>query len=126
MANLYVQAGHPDLAEREYLEHINYPNKLQEHPHDFYKEDWKQRRKREYMQSCIYLGKLELMLDKIDNAEALFVESFRYSKNNLDGLRGLAEVYKARQDKENYKKIYKMLKRRYPRDPYVQRMSPNI
>ena len=126
LANLYVQAGHPEFAEREYLDHINFPNRLQEHPHDFYKEDWKQRRKKEYMNSCVFLGRLELMLDKVDNAEQLFMESFKYSLNNVDGLKGLADVYKRKQDKENYIKICKMLKRRYPRDPYVQMMSSQI
>lgn len=126
LANLYMQAGHPELAEKEYLEHINFPNKLQEKPHDFYKENWKERRREEYAKTCIYLGNLEFNLNRIDNAEKAFIESLKYVPNNREGLKYLSEVYIKKRDKESYKEVYKLLKQLYPEDPYVQQMAPEI
>ena len=126
LASLYAQMGYTDLAEKEYLEHINFPNKLQEKPHNFYKENWKERRKVEYAQSCIYLGKLELMMNKLDNAEKVFIESLKYVPNNADGLINLSVVYKKKQDNDNYKKVYELLKKFHPQVPYVKQMKPEI
>ena len=126
LANLYIQSGHLDLAEKEYLEHLNFPNKLQEKPHNFYKENWKERRREEYMQTCIYLGNLEFMINRLDNAEKMFIESLKYVPNNVEGLKNLSAVYVKKKDKENYKKVYNLLKQLYPNDSYVQQMSPEI
>lgn len=126
LANLYLQAGHPELAEKEYLEHINFPNKLQEKPHDFYKENWKERRREEYAQTCIYLGNLELVLNKLDNAEKIFIESLKYIPNNSEGLKKLSEIYKKKKDQESYKEVYNLLKQYYPNDSYVQQMASEI
>lgn len=60
LANLYLQAGHPDLAEKEYWDHVSYPKKLQEKPHNFYKENWQDRRKNEYAQTYTYINNLKL------------------------------------------------------------------
>ena len=126
LVNLYAQAGRPDLAEKEYLEHINFPNKLQEKPHNFYKEDWKQRRKKEYAQTCIYLGNLEVLTNKLDNAEKVYIESFKYVPNNLEGLKNLALVYIKKKDKEKYKEVYNLLKQHYPDNSHVKQMKPEI
>ena len=126
LANLYLQAGHPELAEKEYLEHVNYPNKLQKEPHNFYKENWKERRRKEYMQTCLYLGNLEFMMNKFDNAEQMFIESLKYVANNIEGLKGLSSVYIKKKDKEKYKKVYNLLKQLYPEDSYVQQIKADI
>lgn len=126
LASLYAQSGHLDLAEKEYLEHINFPNKLQEKPHNFYKENWKERRKKEYAQTCIYLGNLEFMMNKFDNAEQMFTESLKYVPNNVEGLKSLSAVYIKKKDKEKYQKIYNTLKQLYPQDPYVKQMKQAI
>jgi tetratricopeptide (TPR) repeat protein len=126
LANLYMQSGHPDLAEKEYLEHINFPNKLQEKPHNFYKENWKERRREEYAQTCVYLGNLEFMMNKLDNAEQVFIESLKYVPNNAEGLKNLSAVYIKKNDKENYKKVYDILKQLYPQDEYVKQMKSEI
>jgi tetratricopeptide (TPR) repeat protein len=126
LANLYIQAGRPDLAEKEYLDHINFPNKLKEHPHDFYKENWKERRKKEYAQSCIYLGNLEFTMNKLDNAEKVFIESLKYVPNNIEGLKNLSAVYIKKKDNDNYKKVYNLLKQLYPKDKYVENIKSEI
>lgn len=126
LASLYAQSGHPDLAEKEYLEHINYPVKLQEKPHNFYKEDWKKRRVQEYAQTCIYLGNLEFMMNNIDNAEKIFIESLKYVPNNMEGLKNLSAVYMKKNDKEKYKEIVRILKQLYPQDEYVKTLKENI
>ena len=126
LANLYANFGHPDLAEKEYLEHVNFPNKLQEKPHNFYKEDWKKRRRKEYAQTCIYLGNLELTMNKLDNAEKVYIESLKYVPNNIEGLKHLALVYIKKKDKERYKEVYNLLKQIYPEDSYVKQMKPEI
>ena len=126
LANLYIMSGHPDLAEKEYLEHINFPNKLQEKPHNFYKENWKERRRDEYAQTCIYLGNLEFNINRLDNAEKAYIESLKYVPNNIEGLKNLSAVYVKKKDKENYKQVYDLLKQLYPNDSYVQQMSPEI
>ena len=72
LANLYLQAGHPELAEKEYWEHISFPKKLQEKPHNFYKEDWQKRRKNEYAQTYMYINNLkakEKGKNKVDHEE---------------------------------------------------------
>ena len=101
LASLYGQSGHPDLAEKEYLDHLNFPNKLQELPHNFYKENWKERRREEYAQTCIYLGNLEFMLNNLDNAEKSFIESLKYVPNNIEALKNLSAVYTKKQDIES-------------------------
>ncbi len=126
LANLYVHSGHPELAEKEFLEHINYPSKLQEKPHNFYTEDWKKRRMPEYSQSCLNLGSLELAMNKIDNAGLIFIESLKYVPNNIDGLKNLATVYMKKQDKKKYNEIVKKLKILYPQDEYVKNLKENI
>lgn len=126
LASLYGQAGHPELAEKEYLDHLNFPNLLQEKPHNFYKENWKERRREEYMQTCIYLGNLELSLNNLDNAEKSYIESLKYVPNNSDGLKNLSVVYNKKQDKESYKEVYNLLKQLYPEDEYVKQMKENI
>ena len=126
LAKLYISADHPELAEKEYLDHLNFPNQLQEKPHNFYKENWKERRRGEYAQTCIYLGSLELNMNKLDNAEKVFIESLKYVPNNGEALKYLAEIYKKKKDKESYKEVYKLLKQLYPEDPYVQLMEPEI
>ena len=126
LASLYGQAGYPELAEKEYLEHLNFPNKLQELPHNFYKENWKERRRKEYMQTCIYLGNLEFSMKSLDNAEKSYIESLKYVPNNIDGLKNLSIVYDKKQDKESYKEVYNLLKQLYPEDKYVKQMKENI
>ncbi|MCR4663263.1 MAG: O-antigen ligase family protein, partial [Endomicrobiaceae bacterium] len=126
LANLYLQIGRTDLAEKEYLEHINFPNKLQEKPHNFYKEDWKQRRKKEYAQTCLLLGNLELTTNKLDNAEKVFIESLKYHPNNIEALANLSVIYTKKQDKECYREVYNLLKKLYPEDDYVKKMKPEI
>ena len=126
LASLYGQSGHPDLAEKEYLDHLNFPNKLQELPHNFYKENWKERRREEYAQTCIYLGNLEFMLNNLDNAEKSFIESLKYVPNNIEALKNLSAVYTKKQDIESYKDVYNLLKRLYPEDEYVKQMQPGI
>ncbi len=126
LASLYGQAGHPELAEKEYLEHLNFPNKLQEAPHNFHKENWKERRRKEYMQTCILLGNLEFSMNNLDNAEKSYIESLKYVPNNIEGLKNLAVVYKKKQDKESYKEVYNLLKQRYPEDDNVKQMSSEI
>ena len=126
LANLYMQSGHPELAEKEYLDHINYPIKLQEPPHNFYKENWKERRKEEYAQTCIYLGNLEFNMNNLDNSEKSFIESLKYVPNNIEGLKNLSAVYIKKKDKENYKAVYNLLKQLYPEDEYVKQMKENI
>ena len=126
LANLYIQSGHPDLAEKEYLEHINFPNKLQEKPHNFYKENWKERRMLEYAQTCIHLGNLEFMMNNLDNSENAFIESLKYAPNNAEGLKNLAAIYIKKKDKESYGKVYNLLKQLYPEDEYVQQLKENI
>lgn len=126
LANLYMQAGHPELAEKEYLEHINFPNKLQEKPHNFYKENWKERRREEYAKTCIYLGSLEFNMNKLDNAEKAFIESLKYVPNNNEALKYLSEIYKKKKNKESYKEVYNLLKQYYPNDSYVQQMASEI
>ena len=126
LASLYAQSGQFELAEKEYLEHINYPRKLQEKPHNFYKEDWMIRRKPEYAQTFLYLGGLEFMMNKIDNAEQMFIEALKYVPNNLDGLKSLSTVYIKKQDNAKYKEIVKILKQLYPQDEYVKTLKENI
>ncbi len=126
LASLYIQSGHPDLAEKEYLEHINFPNKLQEKPHNFYKENWKDRRMLEYAQTCIHLGNLEFMMNNLDNSENAFIESLKYAPNNAEGLKNLAAIYIKKKDKESYGKVYNLLKQLYPEDEYVQQLKENI
>lgn len=126
LASLYAQSGHLDLAEKEYLEHINYPVKLQENPHNFYTEDWKQRRLTEYAQTCLYLGDLEFMMNKFDNAEKAFMESLKYIPNNANGLKNLSAVYMKTKNKERYKEVVKVLKQLYPQDEYVKALKDRI
>jgi len=126
LANLYAQSGHLDLAEKEYLDHINYPLKLQEKPHNFYVEDWKNRRTNEYAQTCIYLGSLEFMMNKNDNAEKSFIESLKYVPNNAEGLKNLTAVYIKKNDKEKYKEVVRILKQLYPQDDYVKTLKDKI
>ena len=126
LASLYGQAGYPELAEKEYLEHLNFPNLLQEKPHNFYKENWKERRREEYAQTCIYLGNLEFGLNRYDNAEKVYIESLKYVPNNIDGLKNLSITYIKKNDKEKYKEIYNILKQLYPEDEYVKQMKENI
>ena len=126
LANLYSQSGHPELAEKEYLDHLNYPNKLQEAPHNFYKENWKERRREEYAQTCIYLGNLEFNLNNLDNAEKSYIESLKYVPNNAEGLKNLAVVFRKKQDKEGYREVYDLLKQCYPEDDFVKQMSSDI
>ncbi len=126
LANLYIQSGHPDLAEKEYLDHLNFPNSLQEKPHNFHKENWKERRREEYAQTCIYLGNLEFNLNNLDNAEKSYMESLKYIPNNAEGLKNLAVVFIKKQNKEGYKEVYNLLKQCYPEDEYVKQMKENI
>ena len=126
LANLYLQSGHPELAEKEYLEHVNYPNKLQKPPHSFYKENWKERRQEEYAQTCIYLGNLELTLNKLDNAEKVYIESLKYVPNNFEALKNLSTVYIKKKDNESYKEVYSLLKKFYPEDDNVKQMKSEI
>ena len=126
LAKLYMQAGHSELAEKEYLEHLNFPNKLQEKPHNIYKENWKKIRINEYAKTCIYLGTLEFNMNKLDNAEKAFIESLKYVPNNAESLKYLAEIYIKKKDKERYKKVYILLKSLYPEDYYVKEMKSDI
>ena len=126
LASLYGQAGHPKLAEQEYLDHLNFPNRLQELPHNFHKENWKERRREEYSQTCIYLGSLELTMNNFDNAEKAYIESLKYVPNNFKALKTLSAIYAKKKDKENYKEVYNLLKQLYPEDEYVKQMKENI
>lgn len=126
LANLYIQSGNFDLAEKEYLEHINFPNKLQEKPHNFYVENWKERRRQEYAQTCIYLGGLEFNMNQIDNTEQILIESLKYVPNNIEALKNLATIYTRKEEKEKYKEVYNLLKQLYPDDDFVKELKPEI
>jgi putative inorganic carbon (HCO3(-)) transporter len=125
LALLYGQSGNYELAEQEYLQHLNF-TATQPKPNNFYTEDWKSRRTEEYAQTCINLGNLEFMLNRMDNSEQAFIESLKYIPNNAEGLKSLSAVYIKKKDKEKYEQIVEKLKQLYPEDPYVKELSPTL
>ncbi len=120
LAALYIQAGRYDLAEREYLQHINFPNSLKNPPHNFYVENWKERRMNEYAQTCLNLASLEYMSGKLDDSEKMFLETLKYDENNIEALKSLSTIYREKGDKDNYGKVVAILKKLYPEDEYVR------
>lgn len=120
LAALYVQSKNYALAEREYLQHINFPNSLKNPPHNFYVENWKERRKNEYAETCIKLATLEYRIGKLDDSEKIFLEALKYDRNNGEALKSLSTIYWEKKDKEKLDKVVSILKRLYPEDEYVR------
>ena len=126
LANLYTISGNYELAEKEYLEHINFPNKLREKPYNFYVENWKKRRMHEYAETCLKLASLEYMLGKKEDSEKVFLETLKYDGTNIDALKSLSMIYRENKNKEMYAEVVKILKEVYPNDESVQKMSDKI
>ncbi len=120
LAALYIDSGNYALAEQEYLQHINFPNSLKKSPHNFYVENWKERRLNEYAETCMKLASLEYRLGKIDDSEKIFLEALKYDKNNIEALKSLAVIYGKKGNKEKYDTVVAILKRLYPEDAYVK------
>lgn len=120
LATLYIESGNYALAEQEYLQHLNFPNRLKEKPHNFYVENWRARRPNEYAETCLKLAALEYSLGKKQDSENIFLEALKYDKNNIEALKSLTIIYREKKDKENYIKYAKMLKSLYPEDEYVK------
>jgi tetratricopeptide (TPR) repeat protein len=60
LAWLYAQVGDFQRARDEYEQHLNFPKKLQEKPYNIYVENWQDRRKKEYADTYVNLGNLDL------------------------------------------------------------------
>ncbi len=105
LADLYTVSGNYNLAEKELLDHLNFPNSLSEKPHNFYVENWKLRRLDEYTTTCLKLGSLEYILDRKDNSEKMFLEALKYDPQNSDALKSLLTIYSERNDKEHCNEV---------------------
>lgn len=123
LAWLYVQIGKYDKAKKEYFQHLNYPEYLQQKPHNLYVENWQKRRKSEYSQTYMNLGNLEYILNNIDTAEDYYIKALKLKNNNIDALKNLTTIYAKKNEKEKYNEVVKILKQYYPKDSNVESLS---
>lgn len=103
LANLYVSQGNLKSAEETLYAHLEYPNKLKQHPHDFWVEDWELRRVNDYAETYIKLGGLYMMGGHFDPAERSYLNALRLVPAHIIAKKGLAVVYLNKGEKEKEK-----------------------
>jgi len=124
LAWLYLQYGRYQDALNEYLEHLNFPEKLKEKPYNLYYENWQERRSEEYARTYLNIGSLFFNVSNFDKAEVALLKVLELKPNDTDALKLLLNVYAKMNNKEKYNQILEMLKKLYPNDDYVKNIKP--
>ncbi|MDR1474381.1 MAG: O-antigen ligase family protein [Endomicrobium sp.] len=93
LSSLYAQVGNFEKSEKILLDHLEYPKRLLEHPHDLWIEDWSSRRKNDYSETYNQLGYLYLVQRKFDKAESMYLKSLELSFKNINAKKNLALLY---------------------------------
>jgi putative inorganic carbon (HCO3(-)) transporter len=84
LANLYVKAGKFDEAEQTLKAHLEYPKNLRIRPHNFWVEDWGQRRRTEYSETYIHLANLYRYLGKVNDAKKAYKQALDLNPSNIN------------------------------------------
>jgi putative inorganic carbon (HCO3(-)) transporter len=112
LALLYAQVGNLAQAEKTLLSHLEYPNKLQRSPHNFWVEDWAQRRIKDYSATYTELGNLYLMHGKPKEAKNAYLKALSLNPGNINAKKNVSLAYKRLGDVQNsnrqWMEIYKM------------------
>ncbi|MCB4792702.1 MAG: O-antigen ligase family protein [Elusimicrobia bacterium] len=122
IAWIYMQLGQRDKAEQIYLEHLNFPEKLQHHPHDAWVADWGIRRRRELSETCVNLGNLHFMINDEPNAEKYYKKALELYSDSEIAMKNLAAIYGRKGDIKNATVLWQNLRRINPNDPDVKRV----
>jgi len=123
LAWLYLQYGKYQQALNEYLEHLNFPEKLKEKPYNLYYENWQERRKDEYARTYLNIASLFFGINNFDKSEVALLKALELKPNDIDALKLLVNVYAKMNNKENYNQTLEILKRLYPNDEYVKTLK---
>ncbi|MDR1522441.1 MAG: O-antigen ligase family protein [Endomicrobium sp.] len=92
LASLYAKAGKFDEAERILKAHLEYPKNLQVPPHNFWIEDWSQRRKTEYSETYIHLANLYKYLGKLNDAKKAYKQALDLNPFNINAKLAISEL----------------------------------
>jgi putative inorganic carbon (HCO3(-)) transporter len=94
LAGLYVKTGNFGEAEKILKAHLEYPKNLQNPPHNFWVEDWSQRRKAEYSQTYMHLGNLYTHMGKPIDAKEAYKKALDLNSSNLSAKLALDKLDK--------------------------------
>lgn len=122
IAWVYMQMGRPDKAEEAYLAHLNFPQKLKEPPHSAWVEDWTVRRKKEYAETCVNLGNLKFMQNKIEEAQNYYERAVGFDPDSVSAMKNLAVIYGRTGRVPDASALWQKLRTIAPQDPDVQRV----
>jgi len=121
IAWIYMQLGDYAKAEQAYLDHINFPEKLQSPPHSIWKEDWAKRKVDEYAETYINLGNMKFMRGDLKSAEQYYKKAAEMSPNSINAIKNLAVLYSRTGRMEEAKAMWFKARDLAPQDPDVLR-----
>jgi tetratricopeptide (TPR) repeat protein len=116
LAALYSQTGDPYTAEKILKGHLEYPENLKKHPHDFWVENWTRRRFFDYAGTYSQLGGLYLSNDKLDEARDAYIKSLELNPDDINVLKNITIVYAKQGNKEKEKQVWLEVIKKYPQD----------
>lgn len=120
MAWIYMQLGQPDKAEEMYRAHLEFPEKLKRPPYNAWVEDWSQRRKSEYAETCVNIGNIHFMRGDLPGAEKYYLQAIERDPNTVNGMKNLAILYGRQGKQEPAIQLWQKLRVVAPQDPDVQ------
>jgi Tfp pilus assembly protein PilF len=93
LASMYVKTGNFVEAEKILLAHLEYPKKLQAHPHNFWVEDWASRRIHDYAETYLQCGTLYLIQGKFEAARDSYLKALELHPQLIPAKKNLSIVY---------------------------------
>jgi putative inorganic carbon (HCO3(-)) transporter len=84
LASLYANVGNFDEAEKTLKAHLNYSKSLQNPPHNFWTEDWSQRRNTEYSETYMHLSTLYTHRGRFEDAKKAYNKALDLNPFNLN------------------------------------------
>jgi len=89
LARMYEYVGDLKTAEAMYYKHLTFPQTLQQHPHDIWKEDWASRRASDYAETYLQIGNFYMKHGQFQAGKEAYLKSlalvpnYMLSKKNL-------------------------------------------
>jgi putative inorganic carbon (HCO3(-)) transporter len=84
LASLYTSLGNFEEAEKVLKAHLDYPKNLQNPPHNFWVEDWSQRRNKEYAETYIHLSKLYAHMGREEDSKRSYKKALSLNPSYLN------------------------------------------
>ncbi|MDR0485419.1 MAG: O-antigen ligase family protein [Elusimicrobiota bacterium] len=120
LSSLYALIGELPTAERVLYAHLQYPDRLQEHPHNLWTENWRERVMPEYAETYFQLGNLYASNERMQAAVEAYQNALNIFPTHLFARKNLAAIFDKIGNKDEARQQWLEVQKIDPNDPDAQ------